>query len=91
MEKRGEGMKATGVIRRVDELGRVVLPMELRRELDIGERDPLEVSLEGEAIVLRKAIRRCIFCGREQPVLEYRGKRLCAACLQDLHDEAEEI
>ena len=56
-------MKSTGIIRRVDELGRVVLPIEIRRILDIEERDPLEIFLDEDRIVLRKLQPTCIFCG----------------------------
>lgn len=55
-------MKATGIVRRVDELGRIVLPVELRRTLDISERDPLEIYVDGASIVLRKFRPNCIFC-----------------------------
>lgn len=76
-------MKATGMIRKVDELGRIVLPIELRRNLDIAERDELEIYVDGDTILLRKHEAACIFCGG--PVmLQFRGKYLCTKCLQDL-------
>jgi len=73
-----------GMIRRVDELGRVVLPAELRRELDIGERDLVEVRLEGEEICIRKTTARCVFCGRESDLLAFRGRCVCRACREQL-------
>ena len=57
-------MKSTGIVRKVDELGRIVLPIELRRTLDIAEKDALEIYVEGESIVLRKYQAACVFCGR---------------------------
>lgn len=67
-------MKATGIVRRVDELGRIVLPVELRRTLDISERDPLEIYVDGASIVLRKFRPNCIFCNSSRGVSEFRGK-----------------
>lgn len=76
-------MKATGMIRKVDELGRIVLPIELRRNLDIAERDELEIFVDNETILLRKREASCIFCGG--PVMiQYRGKYICADCLKEL-------
>lgn len=77
-------MKETGIIRRVDELGRVVLPIELRRTLDIEEKDPLEISVEEDRIILRKYQPTCIFCRGEENLLEYKNKRICAACQQKI-------
>ncbi len=79
-------MKTSGIVRRVDELGRIVLPIELRRSLDIEERDPLEISLEGERIILRKYQHSCIFCGAEEDLLDYNDKRLCRSCLKKIND-----
>ena len=74
-------MKATGIVRRVDELGRIVLPVELRRTLDISERDPLEIYVDGASIVLRKF---CICCNSSRGVSEFRGKNVCQKCLKEL-------
>ena len=79
-------MKSSGIIRRVDELGRIVLPIELRRALDIDEHDPLEIIPDGDQIVLRKLQPTCIFCGAEEDLLEYKGKRICRPCLSRLND-----
>lgn len=79
-------MKSTGILRRVDELGRVVLPIELRRSLDIEEKDPLEISVEEDRIILRKYQPTCIFCGAESDLLDYRGKKICAACQREIVD-----
>lgn len=75
-------MKATGIVRRVDELGRIVLPVELRRTLDISERDPLEIYVDGASIVLRKFRPNCIFCNSSRGVSEFRGKNVCQKCLR---------
>ena len=77
-------MKATGIVRRVDELGRIVLPIELRRTLEIEERDALEVYVDGASIVLKKYQPACIFCGNAKNVAAYKGKNICRACLRQL-------
>lgn len=78
-------MKATGIVRKVDELGRIVLPIELRRTLDIVERDPLEIYVDGSSIVLTKYQPACIFCGDSKDIIAYKGKNICAGCLKDLN------
>ena len=70
-------MKATGIVRRVDELGRIVLPIELRRSLDIEERDLLEIYLDGDRIILRKQESCCLFCGADSGVTAYKEKLVC--------------
>lgn len=77
-------MKSTGIVRKVDELGRIVLPIELRRTLDISERDSLEIYMEGPAIVLKKYQPSCIFCGGDEGLTVFHGKNVCAHCLADL-------
>lgn len=76
-------MKATGIVRKVDELGRIVLPIELRRNLDIAERDELEIYVEGDNVILRKHEATCIFCGGPS-LYQFRGKTLCADCMDQL-------
>lgn len=73
-------MKSTGIVRLVDELGRIVLPIELRRTLDIAEKDPLEILVEDSDIVLRKYRPDCVFCGARGELTEFKGKRICPAC-----------
>ena len=77
-------MKSTGIVRRVDELGRIVLPIELRRTLDIGEKDSLEIYVEGSSIVLKKYMPSCIFCNDTKGIVNYKGKNICAACMREL-------
>ena len=78
-------MKATGIVRKVDELGRIVLPIELRRNLDIEERDALEIYLDGDKIVLQKYEPACLFCGSAQELVKYRGKNVCSSCIRGLN------
>ena len=86
-EKEIEGdnsMKSTGIIRKVDELGRIVLPIELRRTLDIAERDELEIYMEGDRIVLQKFEPSCIFCSSARELVSYRGKNICQECIRSM-------
>ena len=77
-------MKATGIVRKVDELGRIVLPIELRRTLDIAERDPLEIYVDGSQIILKKYEPACIFCGNAKSVIHFKGRNICDDCLREL-------
>lgn len=77
-------MKSTGVVRRVDDLGRIVIPIELRRTLDIGEKDALEIFVDGAQIVLKKYEPACIFCGEGRDVINYKGKNICKNCLEEI-------
>lgn len=77
-------MKSTGVVRRVDDLGRIVIPKELRTTLDIVEKDALEIYIEGEAIILKKYSPACIFCGEAKNVINYKGKNLCSKCINEI-------
>ena len=82
-------MKSTGIVRRVDELGRVVLPIELRRTLDIELRNPLEIYVEGDMVILKKYEPACIFCGEAKDVSDFKGKNICAHCVQEIADAVE--
>ncbi|MBU5437053.1 AbrB/MazE/SpoVT family DNA-binding domain-containing protein [Tissierella sp. MSJ-40] len=77
-------MKSTGIVRKVDELGRVVIPIELRRSLDIEVKDALEIFVDGEHIILKKYAPACIFCGQAKDVEVYKGKNICPACREEL-------
>lgn len=81
-------MKSTGIVRKVDELGRIVLPIELRRTLDIAEKDSLEIYVDESAIILRKYEPACIFCGNAKGVENIKGKNICAACIKELKKKA---
>lgn len=76
-----------GYLRRVDELGRVVLPVELRRTLDICERDRVEVGIEGERIYIQKVSDKCIFCGSERALTPFRDRWVCRTCRMQLSEE----
>ena len=77
-------MKATGIVRKVDELGRIVLPIELRRTLNIEIRDPLEIYVDNEGIMLKKYTPACILCGENDDLVEYKGKKICKKCISKL-------
>lgn len=79
-------MKSTGIVRKVDELGRIVLPIELRRTLDIAEKDELEIYVEGTSIVLKKYQPSCVFCGDSNNVTNFKGKNVCQACMRQLRN-----
>lgn len=80
-------MKATGIVRRTDDLGRVVIPKELRRNLAINEGDPLEVFVKGDYIMLKKYEPACIFCGQANEVKSFKGKNICSNCKKELKEE----
>lgn len=77
-------MKSTGIVRRVDELGRIVLPIELRRNFNINVRDSLEIYVEGDTIVLKKYEPACIFCGEVNNIVNFQGKNVCPKCIADM-------
>ena len=77
-------MKSTGIIRKVDDLGRIVLPIELRRTLDIAERDELEIFMEKDQIILRKFEPACIFCAADRKLVAYNGKNICRDCIRKM-------
>lgn len=77
-------MKATGIVRKVDELGRIVLPIELRRTLDIEIKDPIEIFVDGGFIMLRKYSPQCVLCGSMENVKEFRGRSICKNCIDEL-------
>lgn len=77
-------MKSTGVIRKLDDLGRIVIPIELRRTMDIGLRDTLEIFVEDDKIILKKYHPACIFCNDARDVVSYKDKLICKRCLEEL-------
>lgn len=79
-------MKSTGIVRKVDDLGRVVIPMELRRTMAINEADSLEIYTDDERIVLKKYQPGCIFCSSVEGVRNVKGKNICLACLEELKE-----
>lgn len=77
-------MKSTGIVRKVDELGRIVLPIELRRTLDIEVKDALEIYVDGSQIILKKYEPACVFCGNAKDVSHYKGKNVCKNCIREI-------
>lgn len=79
-------MKTTGIVRKVDELGRLVIPVELRRTLMIGEKDALEIFVEDDVVILKKYEPACIFCGQAKDVTNLKGKNICQSCISEIGD-----
>lgn len=77
-------MKSTGIIRKVDELGRVVIPIELRNQFQIMEKDPIEIFVDGSSIILKKYEKSCLFCGNTKKLNNYKGKLICNKCLKQI-------
>ena len=77
-------MKSTGIIRRVDELGRVVIPIELRNQFNIVEKDPIEIYVDGSSIILKKFEPNCIFCGNTKNLISYKDKLVCSKCAEKI-------
>lgn len=77
-------LKSTGMVRKVDELGRIVIPKEIRNILNIDRKDPLEIFTSGDAIVLRKYEPFCTFCGSSENVVTLYDKNVCAECVSKL-------
>lgn len=77
-------VKSTGIVRKVDELGRIVLPIELRNKLGIAEKDPIEIYVDGSSIILRKYEPNCIFCGNSKDLMAYNDKLVCKKCQEKL-------
>lgn len=83
-------MKNTGIVRRLDELGRITLPKELRDVMDIGDRAPLEIHVDGDVIVLRKYVpengKKCTICGKTEGLHLVNGKHMCGMCITDAYE-----
>ena len=80
-------MKSTGIVRKVDELGRIVLPIELRRTLGIEEKDRIEIFVDGESIILRKYQPACIVCDNAKDIINYKGKNICPDCIRAMNEK----
>lgn len=77
-------MKSTGIVRKIDDLGRVTLPIELRRNLNLELKDPVQIFVEGDLIILEKYEPACVFCGEAANVENFRGKNVCKSCAEEL-------
>ena len=80
-------MKSTGVVRKVDELGRIVLPKEIRKTMDIKEKDAIEIFTDSDQIILQKYQPACIFCNQVEGVVYFSGKRVCTACIDKMKQQ----
>jgi len=87
-EEGGIVLKSTGMVRRIDDLGRVVLPIELRRTMGIDEKDPLEFLVDGEQIILRKFEPACVFCGSASNTQRFHRKIVCRECAAAMFENA---
>ena len=83
-------MKSTGIIRRVDELGRVVIPIEIRNQFNKIKKDPIEIYVEGSNIILKKFEPNCVFCGSSKDLVEYKDKLICSKCAESINDLVKE-
>jgi transcriptional pleiotropic regulator of transition state genes len=86
LANRGEHMKLTGIVRKVDELGRIVIPVELRRILHVDIGDALEVFTDQERVYLKKYSPACMFCDHSQQLTYLKGKMICQPCMNELID-----
>lgn len=80
-------MKSTGVVRKVDELGRIVLPIEIRKVMDIKEKDSIEIFTDTDRIILQKYHPACVFCNDAANVVYFSGKKVCTACIEKLKQQ----
>src|SRR6266508_1540579 len=78
------GVTTTGIVRHNDKLGRIVIPIEIRKSFGLGEKDPLEIYVKDETILLSKQQSICVFCGSEDPLEVYRGRSVCRSCIAEL-------
>ena len=83
-------MKSTGIIRKVDELGRVVIPIEIRNQFEIAEKDSIEIYVDGSSIILKKYERSCLFCGNTKKLIQFNDKLICDKCLNKIKNLKEE-
>ena len=77
-------MKSLGIVRKIDELGRIVLPIETRKRLDLASGDGVEIFVERDRVILKKYEPACIFCGDADDIVTYNDKKICRKCLTEL-------
>lgn len=77
-------MKSTGIVRKIDDLGRMVIPIELRKTMNIDKKDPMEIYVDEEKIILKKYEPACIFCGNADEIFEFEGKSVCHECVDKM-------
>lgn len=79
-------IKGIGIVRKIDELGRIVIPIEMRETLDINAKDPVEIRMEGSEVIISKHENRCVFCGNLKPTIRFNGKLMCNKCLKEINE-----
>jgi transcriptional pleiotropic regulator of transition state genes len=84
-------MKLTGIVRKVDELGRIVLPIELRRTLNIDIKDAVEIYVDRDTIMLKKYVPGCVFCSNVDKLIDFQGQKVCKDCAAKLAVSAENV
>jgi transcriptional pleiotropic regulator of transition state genes len=82
-------MKSTGIVRKIDDLGRMVIPIELRKTMNINKKDPMEIFVEEDKIILKKYEPACIFCGSADDTFEYKGRTICSECMDKMNEEVD--
>jgi transcriptional pleiotropic regulator of transition state genes len=83
-------VKSTGIVRKIDDLGRMVIPIELRKTMNINKKDPMEIFVEDDKIILKKYEPACIFCGSADNTFEYKGRTICQECMDKMKEKANE-
>ena len=79
-------MKSTGIVRNVDELGRIVIPKEMRTKMNISSSDPIEIYVDGDKIILTKYYETCLFCGSKESLTPFKGKNVCKVCIEEIKE-----
>lgn len=83
-------LKNTGIKRKIDELGRIVIPIELREKLEIDVKDQIEIYVDNDKIVLKKYEPSCIFCGNTKELVNYKDKLVCSKCISKIKEKNEQ-
>ena len=79
-------MKSLGTVRKIDELGRIVLPIETRRRLNLEPKDPVEIFVEKDRVVIKKYEPACILCGEMNDIVDFKDRKICKKCLADIQN-----
>ena len=83
-------MKSTGIIRNIDELGRIVIPKPMRKKMNINDYDPIEIYVEEDKIILTKYANVCLFCGSGTSLTTFKDKKVCSACVESIKADKSE-
>ena len=79
-------IKSTGIVRKIGNLGRIVIPKELRKKMNIKKQDPMEIFVEGDYIILTKYSAGCMYCGEITRTFQYRGSTICYECQEEMQE-----